>query len=149
MTSIFDLPSSLPNKELFEPLASAENIVIERIISTGQVTQPGEWYNQDKGEWVILLQGKASLTYEDQKQIKLTTGDYLFILAHQKHRVEYTSSEPPCIWLAVHGKMKYKLDKLLSDPKSELHTQFIDETVKSALVVSSCVSTLNIYWGFY
>lgn len=103
MTNIFDLPSSLPNKERFESLVSTDNILIERIISTGQVTPTGEWYDQEQDEWVILLQGEASLAYADGKQIKLTAGDYLFIPAHQKHRVEYTSSEPPCIWLAVHG----------------------------------------------
>lgn len=106
MTNIFDLPLSLPNEELFESLVSADNISIERIISTGQVTPPGEWYDQDQDEWVILLQGFASLAYGDGSKIKLTTGDYLFIPAHQKHRVEYTSSEPPCIWLAVHGNFE-------------------------------------------
>ncbi len=105
MTNIFDLPSSLPNKELFESLISADHISIERIISNGQVTPPGEWYDQDKDEWVILLQGEATLAYADGSEIKLAPGDYLFIPAHQKHRVEYTSSEPPCIWLAVHGSM--------------------------------------------
>ncbi|MDJ0637146.1 MAG: cupin domain-containing protein [Xenococcaceae cyanobacterium MO_188.B29] len=105
MTNIFDLPSSLPNKELFESLVSADNILIERIISTGQVTPPGDWYDQDKDEWVILLQGEAILAYADGSQTKLIVGDYLFIPAHQKHRVEYTSSQPPCIWLAVHSNM--------------------------------------------
>ena len=103
MNNIFDLPSSLPNKELFESLVSANNILIERIISTGQTTPPGEWYDQDQDEWVILLQGFASLCYADGRQIKLIVGDYLLIPAHQKHRVESTSSEPPCIWLAIHG----------------------------------------------
>ncbi|MDJ0535643.1 MAG: cupin domain-containing protein [Xenococcaceae cyanobacterium MO_207.B15] len=103
MTNIFNLPPSLPNQELFESIVSTDNILIERIISTGQVTPTGEWYDQDKDEWVILLKGKAVLAYEDGSQIKLLAGDYLFIPAHQKHRVEYTSSEPPCIWLAVHG----------------------------------------------
>ncbi len=105
MTNIFDLPSSLHNEELFESLVSTDNILIERIISTGQSTPPGEWYDQDKDEWVILLQGEAVLSYSDRSQIKLIAGDYLFIPAHQKHRVEYTTSEPPCIWLAVHGNM--------------------------------------------
>jgi cupin 2 domain-containing protein len=105
MTNIFDLPSSLPNKELFESLVSTDNILIERIISTGQVTPTGEWYDQEQDEWVILLQGEASLAYADGNHLKLTAGDYLFIPAHQKHRVEYTSSEPPCIWLAVHGNL--------------------------------------------
>ncbi|MEM6612768.1 MAG: cupin domain-containing protein [Cyanobacteria bacterium P01_C01_bin.72] len=105
MTNIFALPSSLPNKELFESIVSTENILIERIISTGQSSPPGEWYEQDKDEWVILLQGGAILSYEDNSIIKLTAGDYIFIPAHQKHRVEYTSSQPPCIWLAVHGNI--------------------------------------------
>jgi cupin 2 domain-containing protein len=54
---------------------------------------------------VILLQGEAVLSYEDSSQIELKAGDYLFIPAHQKHRVEYTSVLPPCIWLAVHGDL--------------------------------------------
>jgi cupin 2 domain-containing protein len=99
--NIFDLPSFLPTIEVFEPLVSNDNILIERIISTGQTTPLGEWYDQDKDEWVILLQGEASLVYDDGSIIDLTVGDYLLIPAHQKHRVEYTSSEPPCIWLAV------------------------------------------------
>lgn len=105
MNNIFNLPSSLPDKELFESIVSNDNILIERIISTGQTTPPGEWYDQSKDEWVILLQGEATLSYEDGSQIKLTPGDYLFIPAHFLHRVEYTSTSPPCIWLAVHGDM--------------------------------------------
>ena len=107
MTNIFDLPSSLPhNQELFESLLSAPNILIERIISTGQATPPGKWYDQNRDEWVILLQGEALLSYADGSTIKLKPGDYLFIPAHQKHRVEYTTSEPPCIWLAVHTHLE-------------------------------------------
>jgi cupin 2 domain-containing protein len=105
MNNIFNLPSSLRDRELFESIVSSDNILIERIISTGQTTPKGKWYDQEKDEWVILLQGFASLVYDNGKQIKLTVGDYLFIPAHQKHRVEYTSSEPPCIWLAIHGDM--------------------------------------------
>ena len=106
MNNIFNLPSSLPNKEIFESIISTDNLLIERIISTGQSTPPGEWYDQDQDEWVILLQGEATLAYTDGSEIRLTAGDYLFIPNHQKHRVEYTSSEPPCIWLAIHGEMK-------------------------------------------
>ena len=105
MNNIFNLPSSLPNEELFESIVTNNSILIERIVSTGQVTPPGKWYDLDKDEWVILLQGKAILFYEDGLPIELKAGDYLFIPAHQKHRVEYTSSKPPCIWLAVHGNL--------------------------------------------
>lgn len=102
MTNIFNLPSKLPTTELFETLLTQENVVIERIVSQGQTTPSGKWYDQDKNEWVILLQGKAELSYADNSRIKLTQGDYLYIPAHQKHRVEYTSINPVCIWLAIH-----------------------------------------------
>lgn len=105
MPNIFTLPSQLPDRELFESLASAENIAIERIISTGQTTPIGQWYDQELDEWVILLQGEAELSYADGSSIRMIAGDYVFIPAHQKHRVEYTSAEPPCIWLAVRGRL--------------------------------------------
>lgn len=103
--NIFNLPPSLPDQELLESILSTENILIERIVSTGQTTPPGKWYDQKRDEWVILLKGEAILSYEDNSQIKLIAGDYLFIPAHQKHRVEYTSVKPPCIWLAIHGDL--------------------------------------------
>ncbi|MGF1540531.1 MAG: cupin domain-containing protein [Pleurocapsa sp.] len=101
MNNIFNLPTQLPPTELFETLLSQKNIVIERIVSQGQISPPGKWYNQEKHEWVILLQGEAELSYADNSRIKLTKGDYLYIPAHQKHRVEYTTIEPVCIWLAI------------------------------------------------
>ena len=105
MTNIFKLPNNLNHLEKFEQIVTGENIQIERIISTGQTTTSGQWYDQNTDEWVILLQGEAELSYADDTRIKLKAGDYLLIPAHTKHRVEYTSIEPPCIWLAVHGQM--------------------------------------------
>lgn len=103
MANLFDFPPVLPCDEVFESLLSSQNILIERIISTGQITPTGQWYDQDKDEWVILLQGEAELSYEDGSRIMLKKGDYVLLNARQKHRVEYTSVNPPCIWLAIHG----------------------------------------------
>lgn len=100
--NLFTLPSPLPNTETFEALFDKGSCLIERIISTGQVTPPGQWYDQARDEWVILLQGQARLAYADGSEIALQPGDYVLIPAHCKHRVTYTSPEPPCIWLAVH-----------------------------------------------
>jgi cupin 2 domain-containing protein len=91
-------------QEQFEAIASNDNLLIERIISTGQTTPDGQWYDQYRDEWVILLQGEAEISYEDNSRMQMRSGDYLLIPAHKKHRVEYTSSEPPCIWLAVHSQ---------------------------------------------
>lgn len=100
--NLFNLPPNLPDEEYFEPLLSHPKVFIERIISTGQTTPSGEWYDQDRDEWVVLLQGEATLGYEDGATTVLTAGDWVLIPAHQKHRVEYTSTHPPCVWLAVH-----------------------------------------------
>jgi len=108
MANIFDLPPELPTEESFEPLVLGDNVLIERIISAGQTTPVRKWYNQQQDEWVILLQGEATLGYVDGSRIQLRAGDYVFIPAHQKHRVEYTSSEPPCIWLAIHANLHPK-----------------------------------------
>lgn len=105
MHNIYELPSELPHLEIFEAISSSQDVLIERIISLGKTTPAGQWYDQERDEWVILLQGEAELSYDDDTRVKLKTGDYLTIPSHQKHRVEYTSNEPPCIWLAVHGKL--------------------------------------------
>lgn len=75
---------------------------IERIISKGHSTPEGEWYDQDQDEWVLLLQGKAVLSFEDNSTINLASGDYLYIPAHERHRVEWTDPNGDCIWLAIH-----------------------------------------------
>ena len=106
--NIFDLSTTslAEDEEVFEPLAKGEAILIERIISRGQVTPPGEWYDQERDEWVVLLQGQASLRLEGQQTIDLGPGDALLLPAHCRHRVEATSIQPPCIWLAVHGELR-------------------------------------------
>ena len=55
-----DIPKQLP-EELFECLLKRDNIIIERIVSNGQITPSGQWYDQTGDEWVILLQGEATL----------------------------------------------------------------------------------------
>jgi cupin 2 domain-containing protein len=103
--NLFDLPKLPGTEELFEPLIPDCGVLIERIVSTGQATPVGEWYDQERDEWVALLQGEALLSCEDGRVLALKAGDWVFISAHEKHRVERTSSEPPCIWLAVHGRL--------------------------------------------
>ena len=102
-THIFaDIPEQLP-EELFECILKRENIVIERIVSKGHVTPVGQWYDQIGDEWVILLQGQATLLFEiNQRFINLNPGDYLLIPAHTKHRVEWTLPDFNTVWLAIH-----------------------------------------------
>ena len=85
-------------EELTSVLAESEKVRIESIVSTGQVS---DWYDQDETEFVALLEGNASIEYEDGKTITISRGDTLVIKPHERHRVSYTSSEPPCVWLCV------------------------------------------------
>lgn len=103
--NLFDLPSPLPAEEVFEALIPDRGVRIERIISSGQATPEGTWYDQVRDEWVALLQGEATLRYEDGRIVDMRAGDWVLIPAHERHCVERTSQDPPCIWLAVHANM--------------------------------------------
>ena len=94
-----DLPTNLPD-EIFSTLLEAHNLRIERIVSHGHASPEGFWYDQDQHEWVIVLQGAARLSIDGESK-ELKPGDYLNIPAHQKHRVEWTTSDEPTVWLAV------------------------------------------------
>ena len=89
------------DNEVIQELLSSGKVKIERIVSTGQVTPDGEWYDQEKDEWVILLQGQAKILFEEGTEISLQKGSYLHIPPGKRHRVTYTSKNPPCIWLAI------------------------------------------------
>jgi cupin 2 domain-containing protein len=91
------------SEEVFETLLDNDNLKIERIISAGQSTPAGEWYDQEKDEWVIILTGSAGLSFKGDREIRvMKPGDHLFIPAHTIHRVEWTASHEKTIWLAIH-----------------------------------------------
>lgn len=89
-------------EELVEVLARGKDVRIERIVSTGQASPPGFWYDQPESEWVALLAGEAELRLENREQpLRLRPGDFVEIPAHCKHRVEWTAANSPTVWLAV------------------------------------------------
>lgn len=90
-----------PDSEYFEQLVERSNFKLERIVSHGHRTPEGEWYDQERDEWVVLLSGKATLIVED-KEVEMTPGSYLLIPAHVKHRVEWTEETCETVWLALH-----------------------------------------------
>ena len=113
--NIFILPKPLPLEqklalELFEPIVKTSSLLVERIVSMGQTTPPNEWYEQATDEWVLLLQGTARLLFDhfEGEIIELLAGDYVLIPKQRKHRVIYTSTQPPCVWLAIHGSLVNK-----------------------------------------
>jgi cupin 2 domain-containing protein len=103
MDNLFTTISPEVPGEIFATLLEAGNFRLERIVSHGQATPPGEWYDQDTHEWVALLTGAAGLRFEDEAAPRvLRPGDYLLIPAHRRHRVEWTAPGTPTVWLALH-----------------------------------------------
>ncbi len=75
---------------------------VERIVSQGQASPPGFWYDQDEAEWVLLLAGAARLRFADEPQDRLLgPGDHVHIAPRRRHRVEWTDPAAPTVWLAV------------------------------------------------
>lgn len=89
------------DRETMESILACEGVRVERIVSTGQCTPEGTWYEQDEHEWVVLLQGAARLAYADGQIVTLGPGDSLLLPAGCKHRVEWTEPDAPTVWLAV------------------------------------------------
>jgi cupin 2 domain-containing protein len=96
-----DLAASAAEEGLVTLLA-APGLRIERIVSMGQASPPGFWYDQDDAEWVVVLEGAARLSIagEDAPRL-LCRGDFVHLPAHTRHRVEWTDPAIATVWLAV------------------------------------------------
>lgn len=97
------LPAEARADELLVDLLSRPDVRIERIVSTGQASPEGFWYDQEWAEWVVLLSGAAEVRFADEPAPRrLVAGDWLHIEAHRRHRVEWTDPAQASVWLAVH-----------------------------------------------
>ena len=103
-----NLYAALPRQrdaELIEALVQGQGVRIERIVSTGQASAEGFWYDQAEDEFVLLLAGSATLRFEhDDLCLELEPGDWIEIPARVRHRVERTDAHAATVWLAVHRK---------------------------------------------
>jgi cupin 2 domain-containing protein len=88
--------------EVSDTILAPPGLRIERIVSLGQTSPPGFWYDQKQAEWVLLLAGAARLRFADEEAERtLGPGDWVHIAAHRRHRVAWTDPEHPTVWLAV------------------------------------------------
>ena len=64
--NIFEIEKlpDIKENEIIDILKETENIKIERIISTGQIS---DWMVQEKKEYVVLVQGTAIIEFNDKK----------------------------------------------------------------------------------
>jgi len=96
------IPGLLPEEDI-APLVETKELLLERIVSTGHASPEGFWYDQDRTEWVLLLQGRAALIFEGQAEpLILQSGECVEIPAHVRHRVLWTDPHGITIWLALH-----------------------------------------------
>ena len=102
-TNLFEPGEALP-EELTTVLYENAHTRIEQIISWGQISEEGFWYDQDEDEWLILLKGRAVLRYDDGTLVALRKGKPHLINAHVRHQVAATTS--PTIWLCVFSKVE-------------------------------------------
>lgn len=97
------LPGAGEAAEQFVELLAAPGLIVERIVSTGQASPPGFWYDQEEAEWVAVLAGAALLRFEDEAEPRLLgPGDFVDIAPHRRHRVEWTDPQQATVWLAIH-----------------------------------------------
>ena len=100
-----NLLSPLPKPdagERVDALLTGPGLRIERIVSRGQASPPGFWYDQTEAEWVVVLAGAARLRFEDEAETRrLEPGDWVDIAPHRRHRVDWTDPAVPTVWLAV------------------------------------------------
>jgi cupin 2 domain-containing protein len=101
--NLFDDVPRVLAAERVDVLLETPAIRVERIISTGHATPPGEWSDQARDEWVVLLRGRARLRIDGEPdERRLNVGDHLLLRAHVRHRVEWTDPSEPTVWLALH-----------------------------------------------
>jgi cupin 2 domain-containing protein len=100
-----ELPTPGEPAEQFVELLATPGLTVERIVSTGQASPPGFWYDQEEAEWVAVLAGAALLRFEDEAEPRrLGPGDFVHIAPHRRHRVEWTSTSEATVWLAIHHR---------------------------------------------
>ena len=89
--------------ERFEALLERPGLKIERIVSNGQASPEGFWYDSAQDEWVLLVSASAGLHLDGAAEPRtLAPGDYLHLPAHCRHRVAWTDAAQSTVWLAVH-----------------------------------------------
>ena len=72
-----DLPDA-GAAEITDAILALPGLRIERIVSLGQTSPPGFWYDQKEAEFVVLLAGAARLRFADEDEDRaLGPGDWV------------------------------------------------------------------------
>lgn len=97
MSNLFEDCSPPSDGERFDVLLTHQNLVVERIVSSANITPIKHVQSQD--EWVVLVRGEAEIEVAGEA-IVLKCGDHLFLPSGTEHMVK--SASEGAVWLAVH-----------------------------------------------
>ena len=107
ITNLFPAPTG-HGEEDTTPLVQTAHLNLQHIVSRGQVSPRGFWYDQMDPEWVMLARGTATLEFGGVGMLELKAGDSLTIPAHAKHRVDKVSED--AVWVALHFRSQTPAD---------------------------------------
>lgn len=94
--NIYEIIEPENGLETFVTLHQTKTLKIEVIRS--RLTLPGEMYDQNEDEWVVLIRGSAILEVEGTLH-HFIAGDTLLLARHTRHRVLSTSDD--ALWLGI------------------------------------------------
>lgn len=100
LKNIFAGVAEVGEEESFNTLVKSPNCRVERIVASGHDSPKGMWYDQENDEFILLLQGEATMEFEDG-MVEMKAGDYLHIPKNCKHRLDKSSVSPACVFLCV------------------------------------------------
>lgn len=93
----------LPLRSISSRCCGDRNLNSRGRVSTEETTPAGAWYDQETEEWVVLLQGAATIRFEKHAAPRtLKPGDFFNIPAPSRHLLEWTDLEQETIWLTLH-----------------------------------------------
>lgn len=75
---------------------------VESILSFGWSAPKNKFTAAESDEFARVEKGEARIEFLDGETVFLRTGEFVYIKAHEKHRVSYTSDD--CEWLCVYVK---------------------------------------------
>lgn len=101
--NVFEALRAEPGQETSLRLHGGSNWCLDLIRSNAYCTPEEDWFDQETHEWVMVLQGSATLEYQDSIEgVDLSVGDHLHLQPHRLHRVVRTDPDPGTLWLALH-----------------------------------------------
>lgn len=99
---LLDVADKGADAEFQTDLAVGPGWRVEWIVSRGQHTAPGDWYDQDADEWVLVVSGSARLQiHGEDAERELRSGQAVWLPAHCRHRVTWTDPGQATVWCAL------------------------------------------------